>query len=65
MSIYDTRVRTRRDIGRVTACVVYGGFDICVCMYIHMYVSVSIYVGFGGNCAYMRLEYEVEWTSAA
>ena len=49
----------------------YGGFDICVYMYIHMYVSVYIYiyiyiyVGVGGNCAYMRLEYEVEGTPAA
>ena len=113
MSIYDTRVRTRGDIGRVTECVVYGGFDICVYMYIHMWVSayacgnwwrlciyetrvrsrgdidrvtasvwcmavlkyvymciyicmyLYIYVGVGGDCAYMRLEYEVEGTSAA
>ena len=43
----------------------YGGFDICVYMYIDMYVSVYIYVGVGGFCAYMRLEYEVEGTSAA
>ena len=62
--VYETRVRSRGDIGRVTAVVVYGGFDICVYMYIHMYVSVYMW-GVGGDCSYMRLEYEVEGTSAA
>ena len=36
---------------------------VYICIYICMYLY--IYVGVGGNCAYMRLEYEVEGTSAA
>ena len=57
-------MRSRGDIGRVTAFVVYGRFDVCVYMYIHMYVSVYMW-RVSGNCSYMRLEYEVEGTSAA
>ena len=37
-----------------------------MCIYVYRYVcTVYIYVGGGGNCAHMRLEYEVEGTSDA
>ena len=65
MCIYETRVRRPGDIGRVAASVwcmavlIYVYICIYICMYLY------IYVGVGGNCAYMRLEYEVEGTLAA
>ena len=36
-----------------------------MCIYVYTYVCICIYVAGGGDCTYMRLEYEVERTSAA
>ena len=65
MCIYETRVRSRVDIGGVAASVWRMAVLIYVylCIYICMYLFT--YVGVGSNCAYMRLEYEVDGTSAA
>ena len=44
----------------------YGDY-ICKYIFINMYIyiHISVYMqGGGGDCAYMRLEYEVEGTSA-
>ena len=64
--MYETRVRSRGDIGRVAASVWCMAvlLYVYICIYICMYLYY-IYVGVGGNCAYMRLEYEAEGTSAA
>ena len=38
---------------------------IYVNIYAYTYVCICMYVGVGGNCAYMRLEYEDQGTSDA
>ena len=45
--------------------IIYGGFDIYIYIDIYKYIYIYINMGVVGNCAYMRLEYEVEGKSAA
>ena len=44
----------------------YSGFDLSIYLDIYIYIYIYMYMlGGGVDCAYMRLEYEVEGISAA
>ena len=63
MCIYETRVRSRGDIGRVAASVWSMAVLMYICIHMYIYVRIRLYVGGSGDCTCIRLDHEVEGIS--